>query len=354
MVKHISKNKQNYIWMTLTFVFAALFAISMFTNWLEFSGEEKITGFVVKVLTDERCDECGAYVSQIETQLKTIFPDMEIEYYDYSSKDGKKLYEETGVVVLPAFLFSEEAETVSGYEQLASYMELKGSYNSLRIGAEFNPTAEICTNNKDDTGNGLIDCEDPSCASKLECREELEKHLAVFIMSDCPYGREAIKALEPVLLASPELTYEINYIATETSPGEFQSLHGAYEVEEDIRQLCVKELAQENFFPYVLCRSKGGVNGVDWKTCATELGLDQAEIESCANGDLGKTLLSENIKIAEELGIGGSPTWIANNRYQFGGITSAVVQSNVCKYNVDLEGCDETLSSESAVPAGQC
>ena len=345
----------NLIWKIATFTFAILFIVSLFTNGFSFVTKAvSKDGFTVTVLNDERCAECVALVPQIITSLEELFPTMEVKEVDYSSKEGQKLYEETQVGALPAFLFDENVKTAEAYAQISQYMLVKGEYNLLQIGASFDPTSEICTNGKDDTGDGTIDCADPTCKETLECREEIKNNLAVFIMSDCPYGKEAIKALAPVLEASPSLKYQINYIVSDDGAGNFQSLHGAYEVEEDIRQLCVKELTPAKYFDFVLCRSEAGIKGVDWKTCATESNLDQAKLEACFTGELGKTLLSENAKIANALGIGASPTWLANNRYQFSGITSAVVQSNVCKYNAGLTGCDVAVSSEAAVPSGQC
>ncbi|MGE0793349.1 MAG: DsbA family protein [Candidatus Woesearchaeota archaeon] len=360
--KHGFKGENNaLIWQIGTAVFAVLFIVSIFTggfNFLKNSSEDdtqnSATGFTVVVLNDNRCSDCIDFANQIAVQLKSIFPNMEVEEIDYSTKEGKKLYEESGLTALPAFLFDEEAKTQDAYSEIERYLIVQGNYNSLMIGAEFDPTSEICTNGVDDTGNGLIDCEDSTCSEKLECREEIKNNLQVFIMSDCPYGKEAIKALAPVLEAMPELTYDINYIVSDMGDGTFRSLHGDYEVEEDIRQLCALNQDKDKFFAYTLCRSENGVNNVDWNDCAVEAELDKTALEECVTGDLGKELLSENSKIAESLGIGASPTWIANNRYQFGGITSDVVQSNICQYNIDLEGCDAVVSSESAVPAGQC
>ena len=175
-------------------------------------------------------------------------------------------------------------------------------------------------------------------------------------MSDCPYGKEAIKALYDVENNfGDNLDFEVHYIASESGDG-FNSLHGQYEVDEDITQLCVKEHNTEDvWLEYLYCRSTNGIRGIDWKDCAEETGVDIPSVETCLEGDEGANLLREDIKIAESLGIGASPTWLANNKYKFSGIDAETVKQNFCTYNQGLEGCENTLSEDSgSVPAGSC
>ena len=172
-------------------------------------------------------------------------------------------------------------------------------------------------------------------------------------MSDCPYGKEAIKALKEVITNfGSSLAYEVHYKASETSSG-FQSLHGAHEADEDIVQLCTKKYSQEQWFNYIYCRSTKGVKGIDWKNCAKETGTDVEKIQACFDGAEGKELLRQDIKIADSLNVQGSPTWLANNRYTFGGISAEPVKAEFCKYNKDTKGCGNELSTSTAV-SGSC
>ena len=305
------------------------------------------------VLNDKRCASCDT--TGVVAQLKQLFPDLEVKEVDYGSKEGKKLYESTGVVNLPALLFDDSVITAEGYPQVQRYLENKGGYLSLRIGAKHDPKAEICDNGIDDTGNGKVDCEDETCENKMECREEKLNHLQVFIMSDCPYGRKAVEALKGVVDNFGEsIDYEVHYIANEAGDG-FNSLHGQYEVDENIIQLCAKEHSPEKWLDYLYCRSTKGVREKDWKECAGEVGVDIEKVEACFGGEEGKNLLREDIKIANGLGISASPTWLANNRYKFSGIDAETVKTNFCNYNEDLEGCKNTLSTDTGgVASGSC
>jgi hypothetical protein len=126
-------------------------------------------------------------------------------------------------------------------------------------------------------------------------------------------------------------------------------------VDEDIIQLCVKEKSPEQWFDYVYCRSTKGVKDSDWKECGEESKVDIESVQACFDGDEGKALLAEDIKIADALGVRASPTWLANNKYAFGGIDSETVKTQFCQYNSELEGCENTLSSDTGgVAEGNC
>ncbi len=309
-------------------------------------------GLQAIILNDIRCKQCD--VTGLKTSLQQVFPTIGFRELDYADDEAKQIMQDTGIALLPALLFTSDIKDEVGYDQIANYITEVGDYLDLMIGSSFDPIAEICDNSVDDTGNGLADCDDPTCSETLACRELKENYLSVFIMSDCPYGKEAVKALAPVIEAMPDLDYEINYIVTDNGDGTFRSLHGDYEVEENIRQLCALEEGQDKFFAYALCRSENGVRDVDWNSCADEADLDKDALETCTTGARGIELLQENAKIAVALGVTGSPTWLANNRYKFSGITADVVQNNVCTYNPDLTGCENIVTSTASVPAGQC
>ncbi len=303
------------------------------------------------VISDKRCAECGT--TNLVSQLKSVFPTINVKELDYSSKEGKDLYDKNKLAVLPAVLFTDAVKSDKNYAQIEKFLTNTGSYLSLNTGSTFNPTKEICDNKIDDNGNNKLDCDDEDCKGSLTCRPEIKNNLQVFIMSDCPYGKEAIKALKEVIANfGNSLKYEVHYIANEAG-GNFQSLHGSYEADEDIVQLCTKKYSPEQLFNYIYCRSTKGIKGIDWKNCAKETGTDIGKIEACFNGVEGKELLRQDIKIADSLNIGGSPTWLANNRYTFGGIAAEPVKTNFCKYNQEIKGCETTLSTSTAV-SGSC
>lgn len=309
----------------------------------------------VTVLSDKRCAKCAP--DRIVGQLKNMFPGLEVKTLDYADAEGKALYDglkDKGVKLLPAFLFAPSVAEDPGFEQVKRFVVDAGEYKLLQVGSKFDPTAEICDNQIDDDGDSLVDCADDSCAGQAECREDKPKQLDVFVMSQCPFGVKALNALPEVIQAFAEdgITVNINFIANENPDGTFKALHGQPEVDENIRELCAIKHYPENhkYMEYILCRNKD-IRNADWKACATN-GIDPVVIEKCFMEGEGKALHSENIKIANGLEIGASPTWLANNKYKFSGIAPEQIKAQFCQYNKDLKGCAKTLSGEAQGTGG--
>ncbi len=308
----------------------------------------------VIAITDSRCKACEP--EKIIDSLKQVFNGLQPKIMDWSDAETKAIATEAQVKLLPAILFDETIDKdKDGAAHMARWLVPAGKYKSLRVPAEFDPTAEICDNKIDDTGNGKVDCDDDTCKENLLCREEKLAHLDVFVMSQCPYGVMGLDAMKEVLEAfKNEMTFNVHYIADETENG-FNALHGQPEVDENIRQLCaIKHYPKDyKFMDYIWCRNKD-IRNADWKPCAKD-GIDPKVIEKCSTSDEGKKLLSEDIKVAKSLKIGGSPTWLVNNRTTFNGVAAADIQKNFCEKNTALEGCKKEMAAAPAsAPQGSC
>lgn len=318
----------------------------------------------VTILNDTRCQKMECQESNIEAilgQMKQAFKGIrEVKKLDYTTEEGKALYANNSLETLPAFLFGKDVETAHFYNDIKGYLVKRGDYYELVVSSTYNPTKEICDNKVDDTDNGKIDCDDSDCAGDLQCRAELKGKLDLFVMSQCPYGTKALDVMPAVLEAfKGELNFQISYIANETEPGKFDSLHGQPEVDENIRELCAIKNYSNNFqyMDYIVCRNKN-ITDTAWEGCATEAKMDVSTIKTCSEGAEGIALHSANIKLSKELLIGASPTWMVNNKYQFSGLDAITVQKEICKYNPELKGCAVNLagavSTGATVPAGSC
>lgn len=300
------------------------------------------------VVTDSRCKTCD--VSGLLTSLTQLFgPSLDYKVYDYADVQGKDIIESSGAKLLPAALFDDAVKTSPSYSQVSRYLTPAGKYLSLAIGADFDPTAEICDNKIDDNKDGKIDCEDITCKDSTLCRELIPKKLDVFVMSQCPYGIQALNSMKDVLTTLKDVKFDVHYIADEVN-GVFNSLHGQGEVDEDIRQLCIKKYYPDTFMNYIWCRNAN--IQADWKTCIA--GFDLSKIETCSTGSEGKALLSDDIKIATGLKISASPTFLSNNRVPFNAISPEDIKTSICGQNSGLVGCGTTLNSTTATPAGSC
>jgi len=313
------------------------------------------TKIPVTVLSDKRCTRC--FPDRIVGQLKNMFPGLEVTMLDYADPAGRALYDslkDKGVKLLPAFLFAPAVAQDPGFEQIKRFIVDAGEYKLLQVGAKFDPTAEICDNQIDDDGDTLIDCADDNCAGQAECREEMAKRLDLFVMSQCPFGVKALNALPEVLAAfkADGISLNINFIAEELPDGTFKSLHGQPEVDEDIRELCaITHYPTDNkFMEYILCRNQD-IRNANWQACAVN-GIEASVIETCATGEEGHKLLSENIKAAKALEIGASPTWLANNKFKFSGIAPEQIRKQFCDHNATLAACAAAATALSGQAQG--
>ncbi len=307
----------------------------------------------ITIISDERCKDCRT--DMISKQMKNFFPGAEINVLDFNSEEGKKLYEQHKLTKLPILIFGSEIKQEESYARFERVLEPVGDQYIFSRYGRFDPTKEVCDNQKDDTGNNLIDCKDPDCTYSLNCRKEAKNKLEVFVMSQCPYGVRALDAMKEVLdNFKNNIDFEVHFIASEQGDG-FQALHGQPEVDENIRELCAAKHYPKNnkYMDYIWCRNKN-IRDSNWQTCTGgKTGIDTKVIEKCFNGEEGKKLLRDDIKIAEGLDVSASPTWFANNRHRFSGIDPETIKNNLCKHNKGLQGCENKLSGpDHKAPAG--
>jgi len=138
----------------------------------------------------------------------------------------------------------------------------------------------------------------------------------LYVMSQCPYGTQVEDALVPVKeRLGGALDLDIEFIGSEPTPGVFKSLHGEPEVQGNLAQLCVKDLAPDMMLDFIACQNKNPRDlegSID--SCAESLGLDPAEVRSCADGERGKELLSASFKEAIAASARGSPTIVIDGQ----------------------------------------
>ena len=311
----------------------------------------KISGYL---LNDKRCKDRSCDTGRLEGSFLSMFPGLTLEKLDYGDEAGKKLYEEEGIEALPVMLFDENIAKADGYDRLERFLQpsKSGKWKVFKGRAKFDPKAEICDNGADDTGNGKVDCDDDTCKNNLLCREEAAGKLELFVMSQCPFGLKAFTAMKEVLPAfGADLKFEVHFIGDEQN-GQLTAMHGQGEVDENIRELCALKKAPKKAMEYIWCRNEN-IRDNNYLPCAEKAGITDV-VKACFEGDEGKKLLSDDYKVAKGLGIGGSPTWIANGRHQFSGIDAATVQRNICQHNSGLAGCGKALSGDTGAPAGSC
>ncbi len=307
------------------------------------------------ILNDKRCASCATDTLVKNLQAR-FFPRLSVRTLDYGTPEGKRLFAELRLRHLPAILFDSSVTRAASYDSLQRWLADVGSYKQLRIPATFDPTAEICDNGIDDTGDGKIDCADATCVGKLVCRKEIKARLDVFVMSQCPYAATGVASMKEVLKTfKGALDFDLHYIVERVAGG-FNALHGAAEVEENQRQLCAKKLYRRGnrYLDYLWCRG-ADYRSDDWQRCATGP-ISAAKIEACVRKE-GAALLGADHTLTTQLEISASPTWLANNRYTFNGLSAEAIISEVCKRNPTLRPCKHrkpASTQPASLPTGSC
>jgi glutaredoxin len=180
----------------------------------------------------------------------------------------------------------------------------------------------------------------------------------MFVMSFCPYGQQAEAAVQPVAeLFGDKIAFEPHFVVSKDSSGNYVSLHGAKELNEDVRQMCIWKNYQAKWWDYVSAINENcALNDIDscWSSIAQQKGIDVAKIEACA-ADEADTLLAAELALNQEFAVRGSPTMFVNDETYAGGRTAEAIKAGVCAaFAASPAECGETLSSTAAATTGGC
>ncbi len=291
----------------------------------------------IVILSDERCKECDT--ARLETALRTSFTDSKIDVVDYGQRRGRKLYENEKVEGLPAVLIPKAYDQQEAFKRFERFATAGKDYYSLRTGGTFDPKAEICDNEKDDNGDKLVDCDDPTCKTNWLCMEKREKpEVDVFVMSHCPFGTQIEKGLLPVWdLLGDKVDLNIRFVD--------YAMHGEKEVKEQLRQYCVGEQGKLKLRKYLGCFLKEGEEG---DRCVKEAGVDSGELAACTkkvDKEFGVIKALEDksnwkgrfppfpihAEMAQKYGVRGSPTLVINDVVVESGRSPKAIRDAICK-----------------------
>src|SRR5271157_4334952 len=121
--------------------------------------------------------------------------------------------------------------------------------------------------------------------------------LDLFVMSKCPYGNIAEVVLLPWLQNHPGAAdFHLWYIASGDLTNGFQSLHGPTEVMEDLRQEAILTNYPAKLNDYLACRNANYSDDSGWIDCASQVGLDNNELDSLAQTPENANALAQNVQ----------------------------------------------------------
>lgn len=177
----------------------------------------------------------------------------------------------------------------------------------------------------------------------------------LFVMTHCPYGLQAQKALLPVydlLKDEAEIgVYFVNYI-----------MHGKIEIDENLRQYCIQRDQQDKYSAYFSCFAQAG----DFNGCLSGAGIDMNQLNSCVSQtdqDFGISadyndqstwlngiypLFNVQTDLNTQYGVQGSPTLVINGKIANVNRSPEEFKKAVCNaFNTAPAECSQALSNET-------
>ena len=177
----------------------------------------------------------------------------------------------------------------------------------------------------------------------------------LFVMSYCPFGLQAEKALLPaweLLKGKAGIgIYFVDYI-----------MHDKEEIDENLRQYCIQKEEPEKFISYLKCFVEDG----DFEKCKKEVGVDEGKLAVCENAADKEFKITENYNdksswlnerypkflihsdLNKQYGVAGSPALIINGKIvSVADRSPEAFKQAICQsFNEAPSACSENLSEE--------
>ena len=233
-------------------------------------------------------------------------------------------------------------------------------------------------------------------AQKQEFKKTPKPKVELYVMSFCPFGKQAERGILPVLkLLKDKIDFELHFIFYENycqsmlnyysrqvkdedwgktfgktkeqwledckkeyclENTNYCSMHGVKEAEEDLRQICIFNKSKEEWIKYVeYFNEHCTLQNLDtcWKEALSKTSITEEEINSCLEN---KVKLAENeIKLTTSKNVSGSPTMFINGTLYSGSRTPEAYKKAICSaFTEQPEECNKTLSDNAGAAEGSC
>ena len=309
------------------------------------------------IVSDHRCADCKT--AMFEKSLHRIFADAKIKVVDYGDRLGKKLYKDEGLKKLPVILLPKKVKKSDAYKKIQRFAVEGKNYIKLKAGGKFDPTAEICDNGKDDNGDKLVDCKDPTCASNWKCMKKVDKpKVDMFVMSYCPFGTQIEKGILPVLDAiGSDIDFNVRFCD--------YSMHGKKELEENLKQHCIQKLDKIAYPKYLKCFLGSGKAK---NNCVAKAKINAGAIATCIKKTDAKFGVMNGLKnkskwkgrfppfavdaaLNKKYSVGGSPTLVINGVVAKTGRSPDALLKAICKgFKTPPKACSKKLATANPSP----
>ncbi|MFW6449904.1 MAG: hypothetical protein ACOCZ6_02520 [Nanoarchaeota archaeon] len=342
----------HYAWPVVAVFMTVVFLIVV-ANRPDCSEENDLTGKTVN--EDEfmfvKSDACNEACTEAEPMAKELAETAELDFRKVTTPQE---------IPVPGYMIITDKET----KMLMRPIENEASF--YEEACQETENEEICEEAEKIAGEQEAQKQEESKQNLADIPEKDQPTVDLYVMSFCPYGNKAEDTISPVYeLLKDKVDFDVHYIVS-VDGDNIESLHGTPEVEQNKREVCVKEnYGMDKFLEFVTYVNENcGGDGECWEDGAQEAGLDVSEIEQCAD-ERGVELMKEEAEKSEEAGATGSPTMLINDQktdmvYNYGqpnsyldaicaGFSSEPAE---CQEQIETTGSDEAAGSD--VAAGNC
>ncbi len=229
----------------------------------------------ITVIAPQPCSTCD--IDRKINQLKTQIPGLVASYVYYPAPKAERLIKEFNLRSLPAYLLGKEVERENNFSTLKDNLETRGGLYLLK--PQFSGIT-LFLNRKREKGR-----------------------LDLFVSL---YDRNISGILEVLKGFDPQ----IHFLAAEKD-NKFWVKNGEPELEDCLRGACVKKYYPDYFWKFISCRGKN-IESSWWQDCLE--GADPQKIKACAQGQEGRELLKENIRLNRDLEVINGPTYLIENQ----------------------------------------
>jgi hypothetical protein len=320
------KLKKSEMWKYLCILFAVLLIISVATSGFRVlaggkslgkdAAAEKAIGFINENLLQPGM---SAKIEAVEEKTNVYSVNISINNQKYNSfitKDGSILF--TSGIEIDQFLAQKAAKPA---EEPAE-------------------PAIDCSQN----------CDDPKCKDSPACNKVEKPKMTVWIESRCPFGIQAVNGLARVYdVLKGKSDLEVRYMVSNNN-GEIAAMHGAEELAEDRRQVCIRnEQGYEKFMKYLRCYAETGQT----TDCEPKSGVDSAKLSRCVTEKSTEYLAKDAADwktIYVPKGGSGSPSFFLNdfkiNEYETSqnGRSPDNLRNIICSNMInEVSGCNTEL-----------
>ncbi|MCD6434519.1 MAG: thioredoxin domain-containing protein [Candidatus Diapherotrites archaeon] len=203
---------------------------------------------------------------------------------------------------------------------------------------------------------------------KQEFKKTVRPEVKLFVMSFCPYGKQTMKAMMPVVkLLSNAIDFEPHYVIYSSDYyrgaeeqyciSDYCSMHGIDELREDIRQKIIWLNFKDKFWDYVAyVIDNCSLDNIEscWKDAAKNANINPEEIEALFAKD-ANTILKDEKELDDALNVSASPTLFINGTVYNGSRDSNSLKNAICSaFTTQPEECKQELSSSEKAAQGYC